>query len=604
GVYVVQISLRLSGRLDTAAFLRAWQRVIERNAVLRTGFAWEGLEKPLQVVWRHAELEVRRESWAGLADLADLDIAGQQDRLADILRADRERGFDLGAAPLLRLGLFDLGEESWHLVWSHHHIVSDGWTQGLLLGELFTCYAAFVEKREPSLPRVRPYRDYIAWLQRQDLAEAEALWRRRLAGFEAPTLLAGAEGPIGAIGAIGAGVPGWWRGRLAAETSAALREAGRRHHLTLSTLVQGAWSLVLAQATGADDVVFGNTVAGRPLEIPGVESIFGLFINTLPVRVAFDPAFRLLPWLAELQERQAEARHYEHAPLHLVQQWSGLPSGTALFDHLLVFENQPLGAAVAGGLPGLAIAELTPREQTNYPLSVAVVPGPELALEVVYDSGRFDADIVTRLMERLLRVLGAFSMSTDESATNERLGELALLSESERHQILVEWGGAREVAVSEHRQPWQPSTLHSRFEAWARRAPGAVAATHEGASLSYVELNRRANQLAHRLRALGVGPEVLVGLCCERSLELLVGVLGIHKAGGAYVPLDPHYPRERLSYIIEDSGIEVVTGTAEPVSGLAGAAVTVLLDAESDLLASLPEGDQPPPPGLDGSNLA
>ncbi|HEY2736964.1 MAG TPA: amino acid adenylation domain-containing protein, partial [Thermoanaerobaculia bacterium] len=183
GVYVVQISLRLSGRLDTAAFLRAWQRVVERHAVLRTGFAWEGLEKPLQVVYRHAELEVRRESWADLADLADLDIAGQEDRLADTLRADRERGFDLGAAPLMRVGLFELGAQAWHLVWSQHHILSDGWTQGLLLGELFTCYAAFVEEREPSLPRVRPYRDYIAWLQRQDLAAAEEHWRQRLAGF-------------------------------------------------------------------------------------------------------------------------------------------------------------------------------------------------------------------------------------------------------------------------------------------------------------------------------------------------------------------------------------------------------------------------------------
>ncbi len=279
GVYVVQVSLRLSGRLDTQAFARAWQRVVERHGILRTAFYWEDLEKPVQVVYRGVEAEVLHESWRGDGG------PEQRARLQGYLDEDRERGFDLGEPPLLRLALFELGEGEHRFVWSLHHLLTDGWSLGILLKELFAAYEAFAAGREPSLPRPRAFREYIGWLQRQDLAEAEAFWRRNLAGLDEPTFLAGGEGRAAG---------GFRESRRAArpltpEATAALRELARRQRLTLSTLVQGAWALLLARWAGRPDVVFGSVVAGRPADLPGAETMVGPFINTLPVRARVAP---------------------------------------------------------------------------------------------------------------------------------------------------------------------------------------------------------------------------------------------------------------------------------------------------------------------------
>ncbi|HKH46873.1 MAG TPA: amino acid adenylation domain-containing protein [Thermoanaerobaculia bacterium] len=592
GVYVIQLSLRLTGRLDVSAFERAWQHLVDRHDVLRTAFFWEGLDKPLQVVYRETALEVRRESWRGLG--AD----EQRSRLDRFLEAERERGFDPAEAPLMRLALFDLEPEAHQMVWTIHHLLVDGWSQGQLLRELFTAYAAFSRGREPRLPAAGKFRDYVAWLQRQDLGAAEAFWRDRLAGLSTPTFIAGGDGKGG---------PGWREARrqdltVPAAATAALREAARRHRLTLNTLVQGAWSLLLAQESGRGDVVFGTTVSGRPADLPGVESILGLFINTQPVRVALRPEQGLWDWLARLQQDQVEMRRYEHSPLVDVQRWSALPAGVPLFDHLLVFENAALPAELSRPLPELEIAEEAAHELTNYPLNVVVIPGDELRLSMRYDAGRFAAASVARMLERLARVL------EDLAAGRERtLTEVARLPERERHQVLVEWGGAGGLPQDRPQEQVLSGTLHGRFEARARQTPDAPAATCGGASVTYAELERRANQLARHLRSLDVRPDDRVGLCGERSLELLEGILGILKAGGAYVPLDPKYPRERLAWMIGDAGIRAVVGTAEPLAalisdGAADGIAAVPLDAHRERLRSLPGG--PLPPVTDGAGLA
>ena len=592
GVYVIQLSLRLTGRLDVSAFEQAWQHLVDRHDILRTAFFWEGLDKPLQVVYRETALEVRRESWRGLGE------SEQRARLDRFLEAERERGFDPAEAPLMRLALFDLEPEVHQMVWTIHHLLVDGWSQGQLLRELFTAYAAFSRGRKPRLPPSGKFRGYIAWLQRQDLGAAEAFWRDRLAGLSTPTFIAGGESKGG---------PGWREARrqdlaVPAAATAALREAARRHRLTLNTLVQGAWSLLLAQESGRDDVVFGTTVSGRPADLPGVESILGLFINTQPVRVALRPEQRLWDWLTRLQEDQVEMRRYEHSPLVDVQRWSGLPAGVPLFDHLLVFENLALPAELSRPLPELEIAEEAAHELTNYPLNVVVIPGDELRLSMRYDAGRFEATAVSRMLERLARVLEDLAAGREGT-----LAEVPRLPEQERHQVLVEWGGAGGLPQDRPQEHVLSDTLHGRFEARARQTPNAPAATCGGVSLTYAELERRANQLARHLRSLGVRPDDRVGLCGERSLELLEGLLGILKAGGAYVPLDPKYPRERLAWMIEDAGIHAVVGTAEPLAALVsdGAAdgiEAVRLDAHRERLRSLPGG--PLAPVADGSGLA
>ena len=282
GVYVLQTSLRLTGRLDVPAFERAWRYLVARHPILRTAFFWEDLETPRQVVFQEVDLRVDHASWRGLG------TGEQRERLASYLEVDRERGFELADAPLLRLALFELEEDVHQLVWTQHHLVSDGWSQGQVLRELLSAYAAFGAGREPALPPAAGFRDYLTWLKRQDLGTAEAFWRRMLSGLTAPTFLAVRGGRVEPDGREE-------RRRdlaLPAAVSSAARQVAQRRRLTLNTLVQGAWALLLAQESGRDDVVFGATVAGRPAGLPGIEAIVGPFLNTLPVRVEVAPRAR------------------------------------------------------------------------------------------------------------------------------------------------------------------------------------------------------------------------------------------------------------------------------------------------------------------------
>ncbi|MCP4661724.1 MAG: non-ribosomal peptide synthetase, partial [bacterium] len=281
--YVEQLSVRLRGELDVPSFTQAWQQVVDRHPTLRTSFHWQGLEEPVQVVHRKLEVGIERGSWR------ELSPADARPRPSRLLSTDRERGFDLGAAPLMRLALFERGERDFQFIWSFHHIYSDGWSQALIFGDMFRCYEALSQGRPISLDPPRPYRDYIAWLRRQDLEEAGKYWQEVLRGFTAPTLLGRRdESPGEHADYRQAGL------RLKAASSSDLQALARRHRLTLNTLMQGAWALLLGRYSGHHDVLFGATVSGRPAELAGVESIAGLFINTLPVRVRVDPEV-LLP---------------------------------------------------------------------------------------------------------------------------------------------------------------------------------------------------------------------------------------------------------------------------------------------------------------------
>ena len=539
GVYILQLSLRLTGRLDGEAFERAWRLLLARHDALRTAFFWEDLEKPLQVVYREVPLEIARESWRGL------DAGEREARLAAWLDADLEKGFDPSAPPLMRLALIELEENVHQLVWSQHHMVVDGWSRGQILRELFTAYAACVEGREPRLERVPGYREYIAWLQRQDPGKTEAFWRQTLAGFTSPTPISGAaagdEGPTFRDSRLRE-LP------LSREASGELRETARRHRMTLNTLVQGAWALVLAQESGREDVVFGTTVAGRPVELPGVESIIGLFINTLPLRVEASPARRLRDWLAEIQRRQVEARRHEHSSLVDVQRWSELPPRAPLFDHILVFENLGMPGDLSGALPGLTLEAGAANTLTNYPFNLIVIPESRLALTVLYDAHRFEEAGVDRTLARLAGLLEAFAAEGDPL-----LGDLPLLLPAERRQLLDDW-------VAEPGEPLTAACLHELFAAQAARAPEAVAVVHGTRSVTYGELAARAGGIARHLRGLGVGPETRVAVCLERTPDLIAALLGVLAAGAAYVPIDPAYPADRQRFMVEDSGAATVLG--------------------------------------------
>ncbi|MFL5543033.1 MAG: condensation domain-containing protein, partial [Longimicrobiaceae bacterium] len=337
--YQVQVVRRLKGSLDAALFRRAWAEVTRRHAVLRTGFVWRGVRRPLQRVEQAVEVPWVEEDWSGL------DEAGREAALERYLEADRARGFDLEEAPLMRCALFRAGEGTHWFVWSLHHLLTDGWATARVESEAFRVYRAWSAGREAELRRPRPYRDHVAWLARQDSGAAERYWRGVLAGFGAPTPL-GVDRPAGPD----AGLRNAQRHRaLPPERTARLEEVARERQVTLNTILQGAWALLLSRYSGGDDVVFGATVSGRPAELDGVEEMIGVFINTIPVRVKVPAGARVGAWLAELQRAQAEAREYEYAPLVQVQGWSEVPRGTPLFESIFVAESLPADDGAAGG---------------------------------------------------------------------------------------------------------------------------------------------------------------------------------------------------------------------------------------------------------------
>ena len=364
GMYFVQIGWTLRGSLDAAAFVRAWEEVVARHAILRTGFAWERLERPVQIVRKQVKLPLIE------LDLRGLSADEQGARVAAFTEEDRRRGFDLAKAPLLRIALLRLADDVYRFVWSRHHILLDGWSTPLLVKEVFALYEAYSQGKELRLDRPRPYGEYIGWLGKQDPARTEAFWRAQLAGFRAPTPFV-----VDRLTALDAGDTGFDEDRitLSDESSAALQAFARKRQVTLGTLVQAAWALLLSRYSGEPDVLFGGTVSGRSAPVPGIDRMVGLFINTLPVRVKTPPGAKVLDWLTALQAQQTELREHEHAPLVEVQRWSDVPRGTPLFETLVVFENYPVEEALRQGSRGLTVDDARTFERSNYPLTLLAV---------------------------------------------------------------------------------------------------------------------------------------------------------------------------------------------------------------------------------------
>ncbi|HEX7772879.1 MAG TPA: amino acid adenylation domain-containing protein, partial [Pyrinomonadaceae bacterium] len=416
-------------------------------------------------------------------------------------------------------------------------------------------------------------------LQRQPLEEAESYWREKLRGLKSPTKLALGNGREARV----EGESEYREQRLSlseAET-AELSDVARRHQLTLNTIVQGAWGLLLSRYCGERDVLFGTTVAGRPAELRGVEQMVGMFINTLPMRVRIDEKERVSEWLQGLQAEAVEMRQYEHSPLVEVAKWSEMPRGTALFESLLVFENYPVSSngSAASSQNGKSavptIEDISYYRRVNYPLSMIVVPREELRWTLNYEANRFDDATITRMLEHFRQLLSG--IATDPQ---QRIGDLSLLTDEDRRQLLVEFNDTQTEFP-------QNASIHELFEQQVARRPEAVALECEEEQLSYGELNERANRLAHLLRERGVGVETTVGICLPRSLEMVVSILAVLKAGGVYVPLDREYPAERLNFMCSDAGVALVLTKREQAALLAAAGVPALcLDEIGEELAA------------------
>ncbi|PYT09293.1 MAG: non-ribosomal peptide synthetase, partial [Acidobacteria bacterium] len=375
------------------------------------------------------KLPIERKDWRRLSP------DEQQSRLEEYLSSDKERGFVFSKAPLMRLSLIQLGERAYRFVWTRHHLLMDGWSVPLLLKEVFAYYESYSRGEQLELAERRPYGDYIAWLQQQDLSKAESHWRETLDGFTTPTPLPLDRQFSGRSPEHGEYLD--QRISLTQEVTARLQEFTRRHRLTVNTIVQGAWALLLSEYSCNDDVLFGAVVSGRQAEMIGIEEMIGLFINTLPVRVSVNPDITALEYLTILQRQQVAQREYEFSPLFQVQEWSKIPRGKALFLSVLVFENLPAETSSRKASKGAArfkIRRVQSAEQTNYPLNIIVAPGRELRFRISYDRLLFDEATIRRALNHLKAIIEGVI-----TAPGQKLGMLAMSSEEERTEILVRW---------------------------------------------------------------------------------------------------------------------------------------------------------------------
>ncbi|SFB29483.1 non-ribosomal peptide synthase domain TIGR01720/amino acid adenylation domain-containing protein [Pseudomonas sp. NFIX10] len=529
GTYINQLCVDVDG-LDPERFRAAWQATLDAHEILRSGFIWQGeLQEQLQVIHRRLALPYTLLDWRGRNDVAQA--------LKDFTAADLAKGFDLTQAGLLRVTLIQLSDERHHLIFTNHHILMDGWSSAQMLGEVLQRYAG----QQPPRP-VSRYADYIQWLQRQDTALSETFWLGQLADLQEPTLLANAAAASAEVRSESAHALRHYT--LDAPRTGRLNAFARQQKVTVNTLVQAAWLLLLQRYTGSDCVAFGTTVAGRPAELVGIEQQVGLFINTLPVIAGSRPDQTVAAWLAAVQARNLSLREFEHTPLANIQRWAG-QGGGALFDSLLVFENFPISAALQRGTAqGVVFGEVANQDQTHYPLTLGVTLGETLALHMSFDRAHFSVATIERLSAQLLHLLERFADSAER-----RLGEIALASDEEH----------KAQQAANHPQPYPTDiAVHQRIAHLAALKPHGTAVIFDGQRFSYGDIDRRANQLAHTLIARGMGPETRVGVALPRSEGVIVALLAVLKAGAAYVPLDTSYPRERLAYLIEDSGLALL----------------------------------------------
>jgi len=548
GLYYMQDRYRIHSELNPERFALAWKAVIARHEALRASFCWNVGEEMLQVIHKPGSTPIEYLDWTGTP------AEQQEPRLQALLKSEREAGFDLLNQAPFHLRLIRVGEARYWFMMSNHHILIDAWCRSLLMNDFFEIYMALGEGREAQLAAPPRYRDYIAWLQRQNLAEARQWWQQNLQGFERTTPIP-SDRPFlrEHAGHSGGMVVGDCYTRLDSRDGAQLRELAQAHQLTVNTFAQAAWALVLRRLSGERDVLFGVTVAGRPVDMPQMQRTVGLFINSIALRVKVpedDQPCSVRQWLSALLDSNMQLREYEYLPLVTIQEHSELPKGQPLFDSLFVFENAPVEVSVLDRAQSLNATSDSGRTHTNFPLTAVCYPGDDLGLHLSYDQRYFDESTVQGMLAEFKRLLLALVQGF-----HGEMADLPLMGAQER-EFLV-----HACNQSAHEYPLERSYVEL-FEAQVAQHPQRIAASCLDRQWTYAELNQRSNRLGHALVAAGVGLDQPVALLAQRGLDLLGMIIGSFKAGAGYLPLDPGLPSQRLSRIIDLSRTPLLVCTA------------------------------------------
>ena len=562
--YFEQLSWSISGNFDVAAFEASWNKLIERHAVLRSMFVHEGTERPVQVVLESRPISV-----------LEFDIRGPQaDNSIETYRAsDIEKPYVLGRDPLLRVMVLRIAAERFEVVWSHHHIILDGWSIGLLITELLEIYRAHRMNIAPELVIAPSFATFVNWLQAQDRDAALAYWARRLKNCDEPT-------SIGCTQLVDASLNssrGTVDFKLGVSATQELNALATTRETTLAMVLQAIWALLLSRYTDREDVVFGSVVSGRPPEIPGVERMVGNFINTIPVRIQLDGDQTFSDLLAMMQLDAADANAFQHLALSEILAQSQL--GDALFGTLVSFANYPVDPKLTGQAGwsnlGFYVDAAHQAEQTHYDVDVQFIPAPDLQVKISYASQFHCAAQMKEIEGHFFAVVEAIRTNPDT-----RLGDIDLLSVDE-HLSLIGNINSDEPSDS-------TDTLTTAFEKQAALTPGAVAVEAEDAQLTYMELNRRANKLARAIaEATHIKMDTTIAVFVERTTDLPVALLAILKTGAAYVPLDPSLPLERTKKIVSDANCSAIVASSSLTSGAKAISLAPVVEVNENTTKSV-----------------
>ncbi|WJE30799.1 amino acid adenylation domain-containing protein [Bacillus altitudinis] len=527
GFYVEQMDMNVKGTLRHDLLEKSMNIIVERYDIFRTVFLHEKVKRPVQVVLKNRPFQL------DIVDIQDLSESEQLERIDRFKQKDQLRGFDLSKDLLMRASVFQTGPSSYRWIWSYHHILLDGWCFGLVVQELFAIYHALLHDIPYRLEPVKPYKEYIQWLEKQDKQASLEYWTQSLAGFEGQSTFKEQrkqtnEHELGEIE---------WA--MSKEETAALSELALQQNATLSSALQSAWSILLSRYQRSNDVLFGTVVSGRPADLAGVDRMVGLFINVIPRRIQLTDQMTFRSLLSETQQQSLAAEPHQYIPIYDIQAKAGQQQ---LIDHIVVFENVPAAKKdEQESLLGFTVEDMNVYEKSNYDLNLLASPGEQLQLKLAFNQRAFDPAFVHKLKDQLtLLIKGAIKHP------DQLVHILTLVTKQEKQRMLEEWN-APEL---EHDQLY----LTKWFEHNVRKQPNAVALSAGDHTMTYAELNEQANRLARHLQKNGVGHQTVTAILAERTPELIVSLLAVLKAGATYVSIDPDYPESRIQYMLRDSG--------------------------------------------------
>jgi amino acid adenylation domain-containing protein len=533
--YFQQVRCKFEGTVNECLIRETWDDLIKRHEVLRSVFIWKHEKEPLHVVLRELDVPITFMDWK------NDEKANNSNRLEILLEKDRANKFDLSKPPLMRFLIIQININQFELIWSHHHILVDGWSTGLLFTEFQKIYESKSSQKSPKLPPPFPYKNYVNWLKKQDEKESELFWSNYLNGFSAQTVLPNDRGFLGDESLE-------YQLDISKELSGRLISFAAKEKVTPNVLFLGIWALLLSRYQTEEEVLLGITVSGRSAEIANIENGMGLFINSLPIRIATHVNNNLSSWLKEVQDNLLSIRKYEHTSLSKIKEWSDMPPSSPLFDSLFVFENYPVSNNVTHEFGEIKLVSTEIYERTNYPLTIVVEPQEEfIALKFLFKPARIDSDDIKQIATNYINLLE--NVTRKDSITSQKnVSEIGLLTKEKSTELINNWNNT-ETPYNEN------ICMHQLFEIQCKKTPNNLAVVDSQGGLSYAELNQSANKIAHSLLDFGIQSGEYVAVFFNRNKAMIPALLGILKSGGIYVPIDVNNPTARIKYILESLNI-------------------------------------------------